>query len=465
MQVRAYTVGPILGYVEPRGARIFGRGDYQKVEGGPRRCFGVVRVRAAGGSRFRAPVYSKLMPHFDFTGVLVVGGLRADSEYEYQAGWFYSEREMDDPTGGRRLDWSDIPVRSFRTATGDASAPRSFVFGSCRYLLRLFGGEIFEERGDKTFRSINRQKQAGRGTDALIMVGDQVYADDMNFIAPDQRVDEFLKRYREVFSRPHLGELMSSVPTYMTLDDHEIEDNWPSKADQRDLLTKYPAAIHSYSIYQMSHSPLPFLDDDGKHLAGVPNHFWYAFRDGCCDFFVTDTRTERIPGEEIISQIQMNALKNWLDDGSGRVKVIVTSVPLFPDSRSGADDKWGGFIAQRDELLNFIHDRKVRRVLTLSGDVHASMSVDLESASDPDFRIVSVISSPFYWPYPHPSRRSFQLEGDLNSISPYGFRLRNPGPVVCTENFTRLSVDLKKVKVEVFSRKGEAIGEPRTHRF
>jgi len=313
---------------------------------------------------------------------------------------------------------------------------------------------------------MQRQINAGTRTDALIMLGDQIYADDLNFLGPDQQVDEFLGRYRAAFSQEHLGRLMASVPTYMTLDDHEIEDNWPHKADRKDLQVKYPAAIHAYSIYQMSHSPLGRLNPEGTALASMPHYFWYNFSDGCCDFFVMDTRTERRDQAEIVSQRQMSALKDWLGSENDQVKVIVSSVPIFPDFKTPSSDKWSGFLSQRDELLNFIYDKKIRKIVTLSGDVHTSMSVELVSESDPDFKIVSVVSSPFYWPYPHPSRKDFQLEGQLLSQSPYGYRLANRTKVVSTENFTRLTVTHKGVRVQVYGRKEkDEIDPPRYHPF
>jgi alkaline phosphatase D len=72
---------------------------------------------------------------------------------------------------------------------------------------------------------------------------------------------------------------MGRVPTYMVLDDHEIEYNWPSKATQKDLVMLYPHAIHSYQIYQCSHSPLFGLDENNR-LNGTPDYFWYSFQDG-----------------------------------------------------------------------------------------------------------------------------------------------------------------------------------------
>jgi alkaline phosphatase D len=161
----------------------------------------------------------------------------------------------------------------------------------------------------------------------------------------------------------------------------------------------------------------------------------------------------------------MRALKGWLASETGAVKVIVSSVPIFPDYVKPSSDKWSGFLAQRDELLNFIHDRKIRRIVTLSGDVHASMSTELRSDTDKDFKIVSVVSSPFYWPYPPPSRKDFQLQGKLLSQSPYGFGLANSSDPITTENFTRLTLGPNYVTVAVFARKGEMLAGPKDHLF
>lgn len=459
MHVQRFEVGPILGYVETHRARVFGRARLEwrnedEKALGPRRCFGAVRARSDDEHEYRPATIFKALPHFDLTGVGIVSGLDPDTPYSYQAGWFFSESEPDD-LDAEELVWDGVPEHSFQTASADPAAQRSFIFGSCRYLLRLFGGYVFESRGDKTFLSILKQMEEGTRTDGFIMLGDQIYADDLNFVGPDSQVDEFLKRYRAAFSQPHLSRLMSSVPTYMTLDDHEIEDNWPHKADARDLQVKYPAAIHAYSIYQVAHSPLGQLNATGDRLASVPNRFWYDFSDGCCDVFMLDARTERQGQVEIIGPEQMLALKKWLAARRNQVKIIVSSVPLFPDFLEPSSDKWSGFLSQRDELLNFIHDKRVRKVVTLSGDVHCSMSVELVSEADPKFRIISVVSSPFYWPYPHPSRKTFQLEGRLLSQSPYGYTLTNASTPVTTENFTRLTVAPEGVEVAVFGRKGE----------
>jgi alkaline phosphatase D len=434
-------------------------------DGSLRRIFGAARLREAG-REFGPTQWFKLNPNFDLTGITVFHGLQADSPYEYEIGALVSELEFEDLQAAVDMNWERAHRGGFRTASSDRAASRSFVLGSCRYLLRLFGGSVFDDRGDKTFRSIVEQIERGRRTDQVFMLGDQIYADDLNFLLPDRAADEYLARYRDVFSQEHFADLVSRVPTYMTLDDHEIEDNWPARATGKDRMKKFPAAMHAYKCYQLSHSPLFPFTEEGR-LQEEPGHFWYRFEDGCCEFFVMDTRTERFYDENenrirIINQDQMDALKSWLADGSGRVKLIATSVPFFPDLRGPGGDRWDSFRTQRNEILDHIRANNVRRAVFVSGDVHSSMSAELVRPDDPQFRIISVVSSPFFWPYPHSSKEDFQRTGNLTGAE--GYQLGPGSEIYSTDSFARVTVDLEELRVEFFKRKGELLGE-RTHRF
>ena len=467
MLVKPLTVGPIVGATTPDTVRIWGRGELERIQSGPRRCFGIARIRSQNG-RYSAPKFFKMNPNFDLTGIVIFNNLNPQERYNYQIGWFFSDLEPDE-LSARDFDWEKIATYHFTTAKAQEDEPISFVFGSCRYLLRLFGGSFFDNRGDKTFRSILEQISGGRPLDQIMMLGDQIYADDLNILSNDKTLDEYYGRYRDAFSQPHIRELMSQTPTYMTLDDHEIEDNWPADSSDRDWMVKYPAAIHAYQTYQISHSPL--FEVSGDRITGVPDHFWYQFSNGCADFFVTDCRTERylatdIAEREIISQEQMEALQNWLTDGSGRIKFMLSSVPVFPESKASNDDKWGGFPTQRSELLDLIREEKIPRVVFLSGDVHSTFSCELVSRpKTPNFKIISLTSSPYFWPYPHNPRRAFKLTGTISStISGIEYDVVNAGKVYATDNFSRVTADPNGVKMEVYGRKGNLLGT-HTHTF
>src|SRR5687768_3548343 len=193
MKLAPPTVGPILGYTSSEQARIWIRGEYQRTpDDGYRRCFGVARLRRqTEPQQWSAPRFVKLEPHFDFTGVFVFGGLHENCVYEYQAGWFFSETELkylvEDLPVDWHIDWGSLgPPIAFRTGVSSSQESRSYAVGSCRYLLRLFGGTIFDDRGDKAFASIREQivdKQ--RALHGLLMVGDQIYADDLSIVGAD----------------------------------------------------------------------------------------------------------------------------------------------------------------------------------------------------------------------------------------------------------------------------------------
>ncbi len=462
MKINSLTVGPIVGETTSTRTRIWGRGDAHVVEGNPRRCFGAIRYRESGNARWNKHRVFKMNPNFDLTGIAILDRLKPETPYEYEIGYFFSDAELAD-ANFVESDWAAASTGTFLTASNNDQKSRTLIIGSCRYLLKTFLGDFFDDRGDKTFRSILKQIENGSEIHQLIMMGDQIYADDLFVFNPDKTVYQFFERYRDVFSQKYIRRLMSRVPTYMTLDDHEIEDGWPAKASDKDWKTVYPVAIHAYQTYQISHSPaIPILK---SKLEGTPKRLWYNYSDGCCDVFITDCRTERYLGNgnrEIISSEQMSALKRWLNNGSGRVKIVTTSVPFIPDSEGESDDKWSGFQNQRNELLRHIEKNQIKRVVFFSGDVHASMSVELMSPSK--LKIISVISSPFFWPYPHPSARRFKRTGTIDAGKLGTFRLTNASPVVNDDNFARVTVHPDKIEIDVFERKG-ARKSHKEHRF
>ncbi len=469
MKLSPLTVGPNIRGASGNTIRLWGRGEYQtrsKQSQELKRCVGGARIRKKGEKSFSQPTFFKMNPNFDMTGVVVFSELESETTYEYQMDWCFSRPNLHINKPNVNVKWDAASQGAVTTASTKPTQSRSFIFGSCPNLLLLFGRAWYDNRGDKTFRSMLNQIETGDACDAVLMIGDQIYADDLNYLKRDDTLDQFNTRYRLAFSQPHIRQPMANVPTYMTFDDHEIEDNWPAKAEPKDLVTKYPAAIHSYMTYQMSGNPLFTVNAQNK-LEGVPEKLWYLFTDGCCEVFVTDTRTERnLKSEpnELVSREQLQALKEWLNDGSGKVTLVASAIPLFPDHTSESPDKWGGFLEQRGEVLNHIRDHHIPRVVFLSGDIHCSMTAELVSLSDQNVKVISIISSAFFWPYSHPKPSMFNLDGALPTAGSGDYTLANVGPMDATDNFTRLRIDLKGIIAEVYARKGEHI-RPRKHSF
>jgi alkaline phosphatase D len=358
------------------------------------------------------------------------------------------------------MKWPQIFYR-FKTASDNSSDKRSFVFGSCRYFFieKFSRFPFLVNKGDKNFKSIlEKMDEWPTPINALLFIGDQIYADDLRNPFPDKKLWEYFNRYQRAFSSRYIRKLISRVPTYMTLDDHEIENDWPTHKKEGDE-EKYKDAILAYKIYQLSHSPLFNTFNEEKLIAA--QNFWYEFFDGCCDFFVTDTRTQRdLRLKKIISEEQMNALKVWLKNDTKKVKFLVSAVPIFPDNKKWEiKDKWSGFIKQRDELINFIFENQIRKVVFLSGDVHASLAAELVSPRFPTTKIISIISSPFYSVLPRPTSNYFHTEGKLETQSKNEYKIQNASEIYSKDNFTRVETDGKMLRIEVYSKEGKKVRE------
>jgi hypothetical protein len=124
------------------------------------------------------------------------------------------------------------------------------VFGSCRVgdpqptnVEREWPDDV-KTLGIDALWTYSKQLQRGEmeWPDAVLLLGDQVYADEVSpgtleFIETRRRTDtepgkqiadfeEYTRLYRESWSEPDIRWLLSTVPTVMIFDDHDVHDDW-----------------------------------------------------------------------------------------------------------------------------------------------------------------------------------------------------------------------------------------------
>lgn len=137
------------------------------------------------------------------------------------------------------------------------------IFGSCRvalpheppYVLRAH--EHPDGQGIDALRAyaLRAAREGGAAVlpDMLLMLGDQIYADEPSpglqaVIADRSRPDdvpddevadfgEYALAYREAWSEPVIRWLLSTVPTTMIFDDHEIHAEWRISQGWMDEMT------------------------------------------------------------------------------------------------------------------------------------------------------------------------------------------------------------------------------------
>ena len=168
---------------------------------------------------------------------------------------------------------TDRPPSVIRTQ-GRAAALR-IAFGSCRYgrAAATLSDDHFERDALAAFSRRLVREDPDHFPDALLMLGDQVYADetseatrrrirarrDIDTGAGDQVADfeEYTWLYLESWTDPDVRWLLSTVPSSMIFDDHDVRDDWNTSHSWRSDMQRtswwqqrIEGGLSSYWVYQ-----------------------------------------------------------------------------------------------------------------------------------------------------------------------------------------------------------------------
>jgi phosphodiesterase/alkaline phosphatase D-like protein len=303
------------------------------------------------------------------------------------------------------------PVR-VRTASGAAGMIRLW-FGSC--YSRSNGAAIW----DTMFK-----RMPIAPPDALFLLGDQAYADDsrewpgqsLPYVSQSGAALEasYESLYERTWSNSFVANVLASVPTYMTWDDHDLIDDWGSdpRRRARDPHAKAQFDVISgvYRRYQRSRGP----GHEGDPLD-------YGVQFGTVAIYMMDLRSERgvDPASPIVGRAQHQRLATWIDGLGDEVQLLVvgSSVPItFVNQatlKAGMDDgkdlafdlvdQWNypgkppDFYDNRPELVRLLGtlcawQESGRQVIVVGGDVHMAYGHKLRSKDGKE--ILSLVTSP-----------------------------------------------------------------------
>ncbi len=204
--------------------------------------------------------------------IVYITGLKPGTTYAYAVA-LDGERVWPEPE-------SRFPPSTINTP--HPKAPLKLVFGSCRICLpqkspyTLNKEEHSCGRGPDALHALAarlRQEPFGHWPHALLFLGDQIYADD---VSPDTRefirarrditeppgeeiadFEEYTRLYRETWREPTIRWLLSTLPSAMIFDDHDVNDDWNISASWLEEQRAKPwwdqriiGGFMSYWIYQ-----------------------------------------------------------------------------------------------------------------------------------------------------------------------------------------------------------------------
>ena len=379
-------VGPLLRYVGTTTATIWVETD----------ASAVVEVLGHQASTFQV-----LGHHY---ALVLIEDLEPGSINPYEVR--LQGRKVWPPTDGR-------PGSAIRTREGEREA--RLIFGSCRVgapetpPYTLAPSDDPQGFGVDALWAYSRQLQLGSVAwpDGLLLMGDQVYADEVPpdtaaFIRGRRDVaeppgdeiadfEEYTELFRESWSDPDIRWLLATVPSTMIFDDHEVSDDWNiSQAWVEEMRSlswwdeRITGAFMAYWLYQHLGNLSPpelaeetLLDqvrqdvDAGPRLREFARKWdresaasrWAYYRDlGRSRLLVIDSRAARVLSEGRRDMVDADEW-DWIVEhsrGSFDHLIVVTTLPAFAPpgihyleawNEAICDGCWGSVAAWLGERL------------------------------------------------------------------------------------------------------------------
>ncbi len=250
------VLGPLLRAVEGDAATVWIEADLP--------CEVTVAAGPAGGRARTTTVAGGSY------ALVVVAGLPPATATEYTVAL---DGEVVWPLAGR-----DLPASTIRTS--DPRRPLQVVVGSCRVEAPTEApwdrppGEAEQGQGVDALDALAHRLVVGDPDDRpdlLALLGDQLYADAV-LVGPVAArpprpggppqgsaadLSDYQVLYRRSWSHPHVRWLLSTVPSLMIFDDHDVIDDWNLSAAWLEEIDREPwwdaridGALISYWIYQ-----------------------------------------------------------------------------------------------------------------------------------------------------------------------------------------------------------------------
>ena len=256
----------------------------------------------------------------DYTGKVFLGALEPRTTYYYRA-------VVPDKTPG--------PINRFITA------PRADQMTDVRF---AFSGDTRQSYRPFTIMDAIREKKP----EFFLHLGDTIYGD---LDGKARHLSQYRDKYVVNRKDEPTQRLFAETSLFVVWDDHEVEDNYRA---QNPLAPVGRRAFFEY---------WPVRQDPAN-----ANRIYRSGRWGkAAELFILDTRQYR---DESAATILGPQQKRWFLDtlvaSDAHFKFVCTSVPF---SSAGAD-KWGGYPADRDDVLNIIDQKKLHGVIFLTADMH-----------------------------------------------------------------------------------------------
>lgn len=246
---------------------------------------------------------------------------------------------------------------------------------------------------------------ASQDLDVVVHLGDWIYENQLGAtggvrgvaLSMPQRLepmslDQYRIRHALVAGDPDLRAARAMLPFVVTVDDHEVKDNWsaetePTRPTPENFLRRKAWALRAfYEHMPLRASALP---------SGPDMRLYRRMRFGRHGMLhMLDERQYRDPQnigarEDPARTMLGTKQEAWLLDGLGRSRAtwnIIGNQVLMaqldrltdPGLQQLNPDTWDGYAANRDRVLRGILDREVGNPVMITGDAHVNLAAELK---------------------------------------------------------------------------------------
>ena len=245
----------------------------------------------------------------------------------------------------------------------------------------LLGSNLLQKNesdGKRVYRNlINIRKQTRPAF--MIHAGNQIYI-DAPAIHHAIQSEDYVNKYQAAWKSREAAEFLGRIAYYPALNDHELYFRYANDVEYDVKPATYYSreALPVYQLFQHTKTPQTYGEQK----------FYYHYDYAGNAFFVLDVRAERYQfvkqgqQRQMISAVQMDALKNWMLDHKDEVKFIVSAVPFITIKETDYSEYWSSeaFIEQKEELLRFVKANNLKKIVFLTGQgnaaLHSTLTVD-----------------------------------------------------------------------------------------
>tara|TARA_B100001123_G_scaffold395459_1_gene477039 strand:+ start:7096 stop:8691 length:1596 start_codon:yes stop_codon:yes gene_type:complete len=312
-----------------------------------------------------------------------VDGLGAGREYFYR--WV---------TGGE-----SSPVGRARTAPSGSPEQVRFAFASC---------QNYEHGYFTALRHLSMED-----VDFIVHLGDYIYErrfDDFGVREHEMAeievttLEQYRARYTTYRLDPDLQAAHHAAPWIVSTDDHEVDNDYAGIIPEDDqtveqLILRRAAGYQAfYEFMPLRRSSMPSGPDHPMYRRlrfgdlidmSVLDTRQYRSNQPCGWYFETGSEpscAEHVsPDQSILGETQRDWLLEGLGNSEARWNVLAQQVPVArlrgrtPEGEeTWSMDKWDGYPAERQILLDHLAETRTSNPVVLTGDVHASWVSDLK---------------------------------------------------------------------------------------